>query len=301
MKKNFFKQLKEQKNAYLFILPALILFFVFFLYPLFSTFRYSFLDWARSVSPEGFKGIQNYINLFTKDTIFRVSLANNFKLVFVIVLSQITIPVFLALLLDAKLKARAFFRLIFFMPAIISTVIVAAIWKYIFYPNTGLISNFGRILHLDFLNYVWLADERIAIYIIALVMIWQLTGYNMVIYLANLQSIPEEITEAAIVDGANNWQVIRKIKIPLLRPSINIVTTIMTIAVFKLYELIVFITNGGPSHTTNVLTFYLIKRVTTGFHYSYACAIAVILTLIVVVLTIIINQVIFNKKYEMDY
>ena len=123
----------------------------------------------------------------------------------------------------------------------------------------------------------------------------------MVIYLANLQSIPIEVSEAAIVDGANTWNIVMRIKVPLLRHSFNIISILTAIGIFKIYELILFMTNGGPANSTSVLTYYMVRRLNHGFQYAYASALSVILTIIIISLTIIINQLVFHKRFEVEY
>ena len=292
---------KSEKVAYLFILPALLLFILFFLYPLISSVRYSFLDWSRSIYPEGFVGFKHYINIFTLDTVFRTSIINNLKVFLVVIIVQLSLPIFLALLLDTKIKGRAFLRLVYFSPVLISWIMIAAIWKYIFIPNFGLYANIIDFLNLSFLNSSLLGDPKYALYIVIFVICWQSIGFNMVIFLANLQSIPQDLIEAAIVDGASEWAIISKIKIPLLRPSINIVAVLSVIGVFKIYEAVAFITNGGPGYSTYVLTFYMVRRIGTGFQFAYACALSTITTVIIILITIFINQVIFNKRFEIEY
>jgi raffinose/stachyose/melibiose transport system permease protein len=297
----FLNNLKKSKTAYIFILPSLALFVVFFLLPLINTFRYSLLEWSNSILPTGFKGLGNYINIFTKDTVFRIATINNFKLLIIVMIVQLSLPIFLALLLDKKMKGRAFFRLIFFAPVLVSWVMIATIWRFIFIPNIGLVQNLLNYLHLGSFYHSWLGDPRYALYIMALVIIWQCTGFNMVIYLANLQSIPEDVIEAATIDGASEWTMISKIKIPLLRSSMSLVAVFTVINVFKIYEGVAFLTGGGPGQSTQVLAFYMVRRIGTGFQYAYACALSTVITVMILILTIIVNQVIFNKRFEVEY
>ena len=300
-KNKFLRKLNKQKVAYLFILPALILFCVFFLVPLINSVRYSFLDWSQSIYPEGYVGFRHYINIFTKDSVFKISIINNFKLFFMVIGTQLTLPLILAMLLDTKMKGRAIFRVIYFVPVIVSFVMIAAIWKYILSPDVGLVGRIADLLNLDFLKFPWLGDYNTALPVIALIIAWNCIGYNMVIYLANLQSIPIEIVEAAVVDGANKWNIALKIKVPLLRHSFNIITILTAIGIFKIYEFILFLTNGGPGYATSVLTYYMVRRLNQGFQYAYASAISVIMTIVIVMITIIINQFIFHKRFDVDY
>jgi multiple sugar transport system permease protein len=244
---------KRKKRArwvpYLFILPHLIFFIGFLAYPFFnglyiSLFRYDYLQSSTNV----FVGLQNYINLFTQGTVefqeFWNSLWNTIQFVVYSVPLLVAIPLLLALLLNSKIPGRNIFRTIYFAPWVLSVAIIGLLWFWIFQSEGGLINYYLTAWHLQPIQ--WLSTQPGAWISIVVATVWWTMGFNMIIFLAALQSIPTELYEAAQTDGSNRWQAFWLVTLPLLRPILLFIVTISIIASFNLFGQPFIMTHGGP-------------------------------------------------------
>jgi len=286
------KTLRDSINFSSFLLPAFILYSIFFLFPLFSGVLYSFTRWNGISFSKEFIGIENFKEIFS-DKRFLGSLFFTFKYA---VLNVIFINIFafaLALMLDRTVKGIGFLRSVFFMPNVISMVIVGFIWQFIFMNVVG---EMSRFMGMPFLNQSWLGDPHIALYSVTLVSVWRGTGYMMIIYLAGLQTINSEIIDASRIDGASNWGKFIYIILPLMIPSINI-CLFMTIAnSFKMFDLVFAMTRGGPGYATEVISLNLYNEAFLNDRYGYGIAKAVVLAIIIMIVTYIQLKVL--KKRE---
>jgi len=213
--------------------------------------------------PNEFVGLSNYVKLFHDDK-FYTALINTLKYVIVTVPGQMIIGLLIAVLLTRGLKGQTFFRLLYYLPVITSWVVVSVLFQYLFATRGGL----------------WLAQENTAMIPIYVLGIWKGIGWSMLIFLAGLQGIPKQLYEAARIDGANGWMLLRKITIPMLRPVIAFQTVMLTIGGFNVFLSVYVITGGGPRNSTQVLSSYMFKEAFDYFHFGYGAAIAVIFFLI---------------------
>ena len=282
---NPFKRFFRNNQGFLFILPALILFVIFVLYPIYYIVRASFLDWT-GLDTGVFVGIQNYIEIFTADRAFKMAMRNSFYWTFLTIFPQMILGFILAYILNQKLAGRNIFRAIFYMPAIISPVVIAIVWIRIYNPFGGLLSDIGMETGLKFLIQPFLSDPKIAIFSAIAVNVWQWTGWSMLLYLAGLQGISEEVMDAASVDGANTFQRIRHIVWPLLDHVHKTLILLGVIGTLQTFALIFQLTNGGPNHATEMLPTYIFKQ---GFELQsmgYASALSVVLLVLALILSL---------------
>jgi multiple sugar transport system permease protein len=276
--------LKQNLIAYSFILPNLLGFALFTLVPMAFSLALAFMNWD-GANVVTFAGLDNFRQLIHDET-FRIALVNTFYYVAGTVPPTMAAALGLALLLNQRLRGRNFFRTIFFFPYVSSLVAVAVVWNMLFHPAMGPVNQF--LVSLGVENPPrWSASVDWAMPTVILASIWRGMGYYMVIYLAALQSIPSYLHEAAEIDGASAWQRLRYITLPMLTPATFFVSMMLTIACFKIFDLIMVMTRGGPGRATNVLVIHTYNTAFREFRFGYSSAIAMVLFVIVLVITII--------------
>ena len=275
------------------VLPALIIFVTFFIVPLIYTAKYSFYNWTNFSQEITFNGLENYKSIFEDDILVR-SIKNTliFAIVTVTVQSMISLPV--SVFLNSKLRGRNIYRAIFFAPAVLSTLVVGYLWKYLMSSSDyGFINQILTGLGFEKVNF--LGDAKIALFAIITISVWQWFGWSMVIYLGSLQSISGDLYEAASVDGANGFQKFWHITIPGLAPAIKINFVTSTISGLKIFDLILSTTNGGPAHQTETILSLMFAKFSEG-NYGYAAAFGMIF-LVVSMLVAAVMLGLF-KKWE---
>ncbi|MBU3173632.1 carbohydrate ABC transporter permease [Clostridium estertheticum] len=275
---------KNLLTAWSFIIPNFAGFFIFTLIPIIASFILAFMKWDSFNAPK-FVGLSNFTKMFSDDT-FRISLFNTFYYaVFVVPLSLI-FSLGLAILLNKKIRGVKIFRTAIFFPYVTSLVAVAVVWNMLFHPTLGPINQFLRAIGI--LNPPgWTSSVSFAMPAIIITSVWRGMGYYMILYLAGLQGIPQELYEAASIDGANKWKQFWNVTIPILRPTTFFVTIMLTISSFKVFDLIQVMTNGGPGRSTNVLVYEIYNEAFVKFNFGYASAISLVLFVIVLGITII--------------
>ena len=273
------------------ILPAVAFFMVFLVYPVCNAFWVSLTAWDLT-SPPRFIGLQNYIELLSDDDVIHSALVTVYYSAGFLV---VTLPLALALavLLDRKIKGRAFYQLIIFLPVVLSMVAVAMIWRAVFAPNDGLYQLFSAPFGIH--GVQWLNNPALAMPSLIIVSVWKSVGYYLVIFLAGLQAIPVTVYEAAILDGAGPWRTFYFITLPLLRPYLLFVSVVSIVRTSQAFGAIYALTGGGPVDATTVLPFLIYQNAFLFNRMGYASAIAVVLFLVLVVLTIIQFRVLRNE------
>jgi raffinose/stachyose/melibiose transport system permease protein len=277
--------MKISKSIYLFFLPGLFLYAVFFVYPTVSALFYSFTDWDGLSSSFQFVGIDNYERAFTGDTIFRKTIGNNLKFMLVVVVFQTLVALAFALIVLKNNKTTVFLRALYFFPTILSSVSVAFIWSFIYDPSLGILNQTLELVGLDFLAQNWLGNSNIAIYSLAVTQIWFHAWQMLIIFVAGLQAIPDELYEVAKIEGATKWQTFRKVTWPLLAPSATIVVAYTTIQSFKAFDLVFAMTGGGPNNSTEIVATYIFDIAFRSYQFGYASAISVIFMIIIAIIT----------------
>jgi multiple sugar transport system permease protein len=278
------RKVKNMAMAYLFLLPNLVGFLIFTLIPIVCSMGLSFMEWD-SANPMVFVGFENFKRLWTDDT-FKISLWNTvYYSVFTVPLTMAA-ALGLAIILNQKMKGINIFRTIFFFPHVASLVAIAVVWNLLFHPTLGPVNNILRFLGIA--NPPgWTSSVDWAMPVIIIVSIWKSMGYYMILYLSGLQAIPQELYEAAKVDGANSFQRFKSITLPMLTPTTFFVSIMLTIACFKVFDLVSVMTNGGPGRATNVLVFNIYNTAFINYEFGYASAISMILFIIVLAITIV--------------
>lgn len=278
--------------AYAFLLPNLIGFLAFTLIPIVMAFGLSFVKWDFA-NPMIWVGFKNFAKLF-RDEGFQIAFWNTLYYTVISVPLTILFALLLAVLLHQKLQGVKLLRTIFFFPYISSMIAVAVVWNMLFHPSMGPINQLIRLLGVA-QPPEWTSSMVWAMPAIIIVGVWKQVGYYMVIYLAALQAIPEHLYEAATIDGANAWQQFRKITLPLLTPATFFISTLLIINSFKVFDHILIMTDGGPGRATNVLGYYVYNQAFLYFKFGYASAVAMVLFLVVLIITLI--QFKFENKW----
>ncbi|MHB8278210.1 MAG: carbohydrate ABC transporter permease [Candidatus Humimicrobiaceae bacterium] len=269
---------KNQFISYLFILPAFLLVVILLLIPMLQNIYYSFFNWDGIKEPI-YIGLKNYVSIFT-DVNFLISLRNTivwvgFTLIF---------PVMGGLLVAVFTKGivfENFFKSIFFIPITISFVATGIIWTYMFSREMGVINSLLNLIRLN-IKISWLTKVPLNTFALLIGWTWQQLGINMVLFLMGLATIPSEQTEAAMIDGANKWQMFIHITFPMLRPITTVVITMAMVNSFKAFDIIYVMTRGGPYRSSETLAVTMFRETFTIFNMGYGAAIAVILSIIVI-------------------
>ncbi len=282
-------------TPYLFILPAIIMLCVFFFVPFFQTVHLSFFNYDNSIYTPTFTGISNYIELI-KSPLFIKTILNTFYFLVLCVPFLVVFSLFLAILLNTKIILKTPYKIIIYLPVVISIVVVAIAFKWLYAPS-GLL-NFG-LESLGLSHVGFLTDPKFAMMSVALVTIFKGVGYYMMIYLASLMSIPKELYDAADVDGAGSLRKHFTITIPHILPTIALVSTISSISALKSFVEIYVMTKGGPVNSTKTVVYYIYERAFENLDIGLASAASVILLVIVLAFSILNIFVFERKRYEL--
>lgn len=272
--------------GWIFILPALLGTIVFIIIPVFCSFGLSFAKWDL-LNPIEFVGFQNYKEIFNEPVFFKI-LINTIVFAVSTSLFGVIIPLILAAILNAKIRGSEFFKTAYFLPFITPMIVIGIVWEWIFDPNIGILNN---VIHL---HINWLYDTNFAMPALIIVSVWKLIGYNMIIFLSALSGISQSLFEAAKIDGAGVIDTFKNVTVPMLSPTIFFVIIITAISSFQVFDLIYLMTQGGPLDSTNVLVYAIYKNAFEYFNIGKASAVAYVLFLIILVLTLF--QWKFRKK-----
>ena len=276
---------------YLFLLPAIAVLTVFFFIPFFQTFGLSFFDYSSSLYHPVYNGVDNYVKLFHEPVFYKV-MFNTFMYLIIAVPFLVIFPLFVAILINQKIRGITFYKILIYFPVIVSIVVAAIAFKWL-YAGQGILNYLMSLFHLSPIG--WLTDTRWALFSVALVTIWKGIGYYMMIYLASLMSVPQDLYEACDIDGANFWQKHLTVTIPHIMPTIALVSTISTISAMKVFAEIYVMTKGGPLDSSKTIVYYIYERAFENLDLGYASAMAVVLLVIVMIFSLI-NILCFEKN-----
>jgi multiple sugar transport system permease protein len=286
----------ETRNGYLFLLPSMTVLSIFVFWPIVQSVILSFQKWQFGSKTSNWAGFSNYERMINDERVWG-ALTNTLEYTAVVVPFSLLISLSLALALNEKIPGRSLLRAGFFLPVIASFAVVAIVWRFLLNPDIGLIAHWSRDLGIP--TRSWLRDYRYAMPAVMMVSIWKVVGFNMVILLAGLQSIPETYYEAAKVDGANRWIRFRHVTIPLLKPTWTFVLIISIISSFQVFDQVWVLTpRGGPLFSTGTMVTYIYYQGIELLDVSYAASIGVVLFIIVFILTMI--QLRFFRIQESD-
>lgn len=266
------KWVNKKGTRIIMLLPALALFLIYIILPVFVTFYYSLTDYSGIGKPV-FVGTKNFSTLL-KDKIFMNSVGNTFIVIGMILLLIIPLAFILALLINNQLRFASFVKALNFAPFVVAPILVGLIWYFILDPTIGLVNNLLSLIGLESWTQEWIGGKSLTPYSIAFVYLWQVLGYYATIFLAGLKAIPNEINEASLIDGASSWQHIRYITIPMLKETTIIVVILIITGGFKIFETVQQLTGGGPNHLSDVLVTYMYHVTFTTSRYGYGMAIA---------------------------
>lgn len=290
------KNYKSLLSLIAFVAPAFILYVIFLLIPTLGGMYYSFTDWNGLNRNYNFVGFANFLEALREDPDFVNSLLFTSKYVIFIVFLQNILALGLAVLIESRSKSKGFFRTIFFMPNMISHIISAFIWTFVF---TQVLPQIAENTIFTFFDQEWIGNPRISFYSIIIVSLWNGVGYMMIIYLAALQGVPQSLKEAAIIDGANPLQTFRNITLPMITHAVTICFFLTLNGAFKVFETVFGLTGGGPGRSTQVITMNIYQEAfSNNFRYGYASAKSVILFVIILIFTFI--QISVMKKREVE-
>jgi raffinose/stachyose/melibiose transport system permease protein len=277
-------------------LPAAILFAAFYFVPFIANLRYSLTKWDRITDPE-FVGLKNFVNLLTNDDLFYKVLGNNLRFTFLVVIFQTLFSLIFALFLVKNSKSNIALRTLFFFPTILSSVSVGMIWLFMYDPNFGAVNLFFTKIGLESFALNWLGSESSALYAIAFTQVWFHTGQMMVIYIAGLQQIPQELYEAAEMDGASRWQQFKNVTWPMSIPTTIVVMAYTTIQSFRAFDLIFSMTQGGPNNSSNIFAVLIYQTVFSELRIGYAATQSIFFIFVLVFVTVL-QRKFLNSRYE---
>lgn len=273
-------------TPYLYVLPILVISGCFIYYCIgFSLFA-SFTDWDGIGAEMNFIGVKNFVELF-QDQTFWTATRNNLVFLIATVTVQAGVGLLLAVVLKEKLPGSNFFKAAFFLPIAMTPVIIAAIFRILLDANFGSLNTTLNDLGLGFMAQAWLGDPQWALVSVIVVNIFQWMGFSMVIYFSGLMSIPEELYEAAKLDGANFWQTLFRVTIPSLRPTTNVLIILGIVGSLKTFDIVMLLTGGGPGRSTEFLNTFLYKTGFEQFNGGYSAAIGVMILILAVALSVV--------------
>ncbi|MBO6157674.1 MAG: sugar ABC transporter permease [Firmicutes bacterium] len=283
------KMYSNKLHILIFIFPALLLFCAILIAPIGASAYYSFFDWD-GFGEKTFIGLANYKELFTSDAIgFLKALRNSLLLAVLSVFLQLPLALALALTLGKKIKGERFFLSVYFMPVLISTVVIGQLWLKIYNPNYGILNVFLKAIGLEKWTHIWLGEKATALGAVFIPTLWQYVGYHMLLLYAGVKSVPPELREAAMLDGATDGQVNRYIVLPYIKPIIRISVIFAVTGSLKSFDLIYVLTNGGPLHATEVPSTLMIDMLFLRNRYGMGSTIAVMLILLCFAFALLIS------------
>lgn len=290
------RAIRNNVVGYSFIIPNLIGYCIFVFIPVIFSFVLSVMKWDGSQAPMEFVGLANFAEIFG-DRVFRSSFVHTVQYALMTVLPTLILSLLLAVLLNSKIKGVAVFRTAFYFPYIASIVAVGAVWNMLFQPEFGPVNEMLKFIGVDN-PPKWVVSRDWAMVAVSIVSIWKYMGYYMIVYLAALQGISSSLYEAAQIDGANGWQRLWYITIPMLTPTTFFVLIMLTIQCFKVFDLVYVMTGGGPGNATKTLVNFIYEKAFTSWEFGPASAGAIVLFAIVLLITLI--QFSGEKKWSKD-
>jgi len=288
-------RLKSTAESYLFIAPAVIIFFIFYIYPFFKVLELSLCRWDGILPTMKFIGLYNFLEVI-KDKVWWQSMFNAGYITFIALTFQNALALILALACDRQMKAGNFYRMIFFIPPVLSEVVVGLVWQWIYDGNYGLLNHWLVALGFNNLTKAWLSDPHSALTCVAIVHCWKGFGWGFVILLAGLQTIPKQLYEAARVDGATSWQVFKNITAPLMIPVFVLVAILTVLGSMQSFVLILTMTDGGPGFHTEVPVTRILNSMIGSSRFGYACAQSIMFGAILLAISFVQKRISQNVR-----
>jgi ABC-type sugar transport system permease subunit len=287
-------RIKSTLENYMFVFPAVAIFSIFYIIPFVWVFQLGLFDWDGIMPTKIFVGLDNFKEIFFQDKIWWQSMLNAGYITLIALTFQNALAFLLALACDREMRLKNFYRLIFFLPPVLSEVVVGLVWQWILDGHYGLLNGWLVKMGLPFLVKNWLSDPRTALTTVAIVHCWKGFGWGFLIFLAGLQTIPRELYEAARVDGANAWHSFKKITIPLMIPVTVLVMILTVLGTMQAFVLIIAMTGGGPAYHTQVPVLRILAAMRGSSRFGYACAQGISFGVVLMVISFI--QYKFSQK-----
>jgi raffinose/stachyose/melibiose transport system permease protein len=279
-----------------FLVPPGLIYFLLVLLPVLQAVHFSFYRWNGLGPMQDFTGLDNYARIL-RDTVFRRALGNNLLIVVLSVVVQLPLALGLALLIRRNLPGRAVFRVIFFLPYVLSEVITGVLWSFIYNPQYGLLNKLLGVFP-GFTPLGWLGDPKIVIFALFVVISWKYFGLHLILYMAGLQNIPTELEESAVIDGAGGGQGIRHVTIPLLAPTIRLSLFLSVLGSLQIFDLVWVMTTGGPVNSSETMATYLYRYGFQRFSIGYGSAVAVVLFAICFAFSFVYQRYVMRRDYQ---
>ena len=268
-------------------MPAFLLFSIFSLYPYFNMFYLSVTNWDGISSSVTHVGLENFKDIFSDNAVFWLAMKNAGIITFLALTVQNFLALILAFLCDRDIKGGNIYRVIFYLPPVLSGIVVALIWNWIYDGNYGLLNHFLAMIGLGDLSRAWTSDPKTALFAVAVIHMWKGFGWGFVILLAGLQSIPRDLYEAARVDGASGWVVFKNITAPLMIPVFILVSILTILGTMQIFDIIYATTGGGPGYHTEVPITRIYAMMIGSSKFGYACAMGVIFGAVLLIISMI--------------
>jgi raffinose/stachyose/melibiose transport system permease protein len=278
-----------------FLLPAFLLYLLFVLYPVAQSVRFSLYRWNGLTELTDFVGLDNFIRAFN-DPAFVNAMGHNAIIVVLSLVLQLPVALALAVLLNQKLKGRGLLRALFFAPYVLSEVVAGVVWRQIYRPG-GLLDQVLIGLGAENTSYEWLANPDIVLYSLFFVISWKYFGFHMVLMLAGLQQIPDELKEAAAIDGGSNWKIFRHITFPLLGPTIRVSMFLSIVGALQLFDLVWVTTKGGPIGASSTMATFLYEQFLKNL-WGYASAVSMIIFLLSLLFAVLYQRAALRRYLE---
>ena len=291
------RRLQDKLTIVLFLLPAIVLFSIFLVYPIFQSAYYSLFSWKGFGPAVDFIGLNNFKRILT-DWIFIKAVGNGLLIVVLSLTIQLPLSLALALMVGRNLRGRAFFRTIFFVPYVLSEVITGIMWLILYNPDSkrGFINALLTLIP-GLKAQPWLGDTRTVLMAIFVVLTWKYFGFHMLLYMAGLQNIPPEIEEAALIDGVNKRQMITYITIPLIGSTIRTSVYLSVLGSLQVFALVWIMTKGGPVNASEVMSTYMYRFSFVRFQLGYGSAVAIVMLLISLVFSLAYLRLVRQADY----
>ena len=290
------KILSDKKAIALFVLPTLFLMLFIVVIPIFVSGYYTLLEWD-GIGKAKFIGLQNYVELF-KDERLLNSIINSLLFVVLSLCVQLPFSLLIALVIASGIKGEKIYRTVYFIPVIISTVVIGQLWQKIYNADYGLLNSLLKNIGLGHLAQDWLGQKDTALMCSFIPNLWQYVGYHMLIMYAGIKGISDEINEAALIDGANKVQIAIHITIPILKPILKVCMTFSLIGALKIFDLIYVLTNGGPMYATEVPSIYMYTTIFDTFKYGYGSTVSIFIIVECLVFTMLLNRLFPKEEVE---
>lgn len=292
------KRLDRQKIGIVvgFLVPPALIYFTLVLLPVIQAVHFSFYNWNGLGPMVKFTWFDNYVHILS-DSVFVRSLSNNLLIVALSVLVQLPLALALALLIRHNLPGRRIFRVIFFLPYVLSEVITGVLWLFIYNPQVGLLNKVLSVIP-GYQPQGWLGDTRMVMYALFVVITWKYFGLYLILYMAGLQNIPPDLEEAAAIDGASGGQIIRYVTVPLLGPTLRLSVYLSVLGALQIFDLVWVMTTGGPVNSSQTMATYLYRFGFQRFAIGYGSAVAVVLFAICFIFSLVYQRYIMRRDYE---